>query len=107
MYIINDICYADGNAEDIRIKSAKPLQGRMLLVTFESGERRLFDTTRLTGSAFKPLDDPKIFENITIFHGVIIWADGEIDIAPEYVYDNSTPYEDYDLLIGPELLKVI
>ena len=32
--------------------------------------------------------------NPTVFHGVITWNNGEIDIAPEYVYEESYAYED-------------
>ena len=35
------------------------LRGGMLLITFSTGEQRLFDTTLLTGSAFETLKDVK------------------------------------------------
>lgn len=94
MYIIDGICYAGELQENIKVKEAKPLRGGMLLVTFSTGEKRLFDTTLLSGSAFEPLKDEKVFMNPTVFHGVITWNNGEIDIAPEYVYENSYAYED-------------
>ena len=93
MYIKNDICYAGRLEEGIRVTEAQPLRGQMLLVTFSTGEKRLFDTTRLEGSAFLPLKDEKIFRNIELFHGVITWNNGEIDIAPETVYQESYAYE--------------
>lgn len=93
MYVINDICYAGEIKEGIKVIEAKPLRGRMLLVTFSTGEKRLFDTTMLKGSAFEPLEDDSIFRDINIFHGVITWLDGEIDVAPEKVYVESFAYE--------------
>lgn len=69
----------------------------MLLVTFSTGESRLFDTTMLKGSAFDVLDNEEIFNNPVLFHGIITWNDGEVDIAPETVYAESYPYEE-DLL---------
>lgn len=63
------------------------------LVTFSNGEKRLFDTTLLTGSAFEPLKDEEVLKNMSVFHGVITWMDGEIDIAPETVYQESYPYD--------------
>ena len=93
MYILNDICYAGKMQEGIIVTEVKPLRGGMMLVTFSTGEKRLFDTTQLTGSAFEPLKDEKVFSNPTLFHGVITWNNGEIDIAPEYVYENSYAYE--------------
>lgn len=94
MYVVNEICYA-GNAErEIKITAVKPLVGRMLLVTFSTGESRLFDTTMLKGNAFDVLDNEDIFYNPVLFHGVITWNDGEVDIAPETVYAESYPYEE-------------
>ena len=93
MYIKDDICYAGELKENIKVVEVKPLRGRMLLVTFSTGEQRLFDATTLTGSAFKPLEDEKVFNNPELFHGVITWNNGEIDIAPETVYRDSYAYE--------------
>ena len=93
MYIINDICYAGEMQDNIMVTEAKPLRGGMRLVTFSTGEKRLFDTTLLQGSAFAPLADEKVFRNPLIFHGVITWNNGEIDIAPETVYRDCYAYE--------------
>lgn len=97
MYVVNEICYAGNDEKEIKIIAVKPLVGRMLLVTFSTGESRLFDTTMLKGSAFDVLDNEEIFNNPVLFHGIITWNDGEVDIAPETVYAESYPYEE-DLL---------
>ena len=93
MYIQNNICYAGELTDSIKVTEAKPLRGRMMLVTFSTGEKRLFDTTKLQGSAFAPLADETVFNRPAIFHGVITWLDGEIDIAPETVYLESYAYD--------------
>ena len=93
MYIINGICYAGQLQEGIKVTEAKPLRGGMMLVTFSTGEKRLFDTTLLQGAAFKSLADERVFNNPVLFHGVITWNNGEIDIAPEMVYRNSYAYD--------------
>ena len=93
MYILDDICYAGEMQDGIKVTEAKPLRGGMMLVTFSTGEKRLFDTTLLQGLAFAPLADEKIFSNPVLFHGVITWNNGEIDIAPETVYRDSYAYE--------------
>lgn len=93
MYILNDICYAGEMQDGIKVTEVKPLRGGMMLVKFSTGEKRLFDTTTLQGSAFAPLVDEKIFMNPVLFHGVITWNNGEIDIAPETVYRDSYAYE--------------
>lgn len=93
MYVLNDICYAGEMENGIRVTAVKPLCGGMMLVTFSTGEKRLFDTTTLKGSAFAPLADETIFSNPKLFHGVITWNNGEIDIAPEAVYRDSYAYD--------------
>lgn len=64
----------------------------MMLVTFTTGEKRLFDSTLLSGKAFEPLKSEDVFKNVNVFHGVMTWNDGDIDIAPETVYEMSYPY---------------
>ena len=93
MFTKDDICYAGELKEEIKVVEVKPLRGRMLLVTFSTGEQRLFDAAMLEGSAFKPLEDENVFNNPTLFHGVITWNNGEIDIAPETVYRDSYAYD--------------
>lgn len=94
MYEINGICYAGKYKEGIKISTAKVLQGGMMLVTFDTGEKRLFDATSIKGSAFEPLKNEEILRNFSIFHGVLTWKNGEIDIAPETVYYDSLAYEE-------------
>ena len=93
MYMIDDICYAGEMWEGIKVTEAKYLRDGMMLVRFSTGEKRLFDTTMLQGAAFAPLADEKILSNPVLFHGVITWNKGEIDIAPETVYRDSYAYE--------------
>ena len=98
MYIVNGICYAGEYQEDIKVTGAKPLSGRILLLTFSTGEQRLFDTTVLKGEVSEPLNDPEIFNNPVIDFGTVTWNNGEIDIAPETLYEKSYPYESKNIL---------
>ena len=100
MYILNDICYAGEPTENMKVTEAVHLRGGMLLVRFSSGERRLFDTTLLQGSAFEPLKDESIVSKPEIFHGIITWDNGKIDISPEAVYQLSYPYEEDPRQLG-------
>ncbi len=93
MYIKNGICYAGELEMGITITEAKPLDGGMVLVTFSTGEKRLFDTTEIDAEVFKPLADPEIFRHPVIAYGTITWDNGNIDIAPETVYAMSYPYD--------------
>ena len=92
MFIKNGICYAGKMEEGIKVIAVKPLMGMMMLVTFSTGEKRLFDATLLNGAAFEPLMEEIVFSSPTLFHGVITWKDGEIDVAPETVYEESYAY---------------
>ena len=98
MYMVGDICYAGSMKDGIKVTAAKPLRGGMMLVTFSTGEQRLFDTTELQGEAFQPLADEAVFSHPKIFHGVITWNHGEIDIAPEMVYEQSYAYDSMEHL---------
>ena len=89
MYEHEEICYAETKSPGIRIIAVKPLPNRMLRVTFSNGEIRRFDTKKLKGPAFAPLAEEAVFENPIIFHGILTWADGTIDVAPETVYAES------------------
>ena len=93
MYIKDGVCYAGELEPGIEITNAKPLDGGMVLVTFSTGEKRLFDTTEIDAEVFKPLADPEIFRHPVIAYGTITWDNGNIDIAPETVYAMSYPYD--------------
>ena len=92
MFEVNGIAYASEKSNKISITDAKVTDHLMMIVTFSGGEKRVFDASVLTGSAFKPLEDDAIFSNFKIMHGVITWMDENIDCAPEYMYENSYAY---------------
>ena len=95
MYVINGIAYAGTPIQDMRVTAVKPLDDMMMLVTFASGERRLYDATQLLEfPAFQPLKDETIFKGANVDHGVVTWMNGDIDIAPETMYATSFPYDE-------------
>lgn len=89
MFILNEIVYASERKDNIQVISAKPLDNMMMILTFSTGEQRLFDATILTGSAFQPLTDEAIFKDCKIVNGIVTWMDEEIDCAPEYMYEHG------------------
>lgn len=94
MYILNDIAYA-GNNETLKIKNIKVIAELYMLVTFSSGEKRIFDVSKLLKyPIYKKLEDYEIFKNAYIENGIIVWNNGEIDVSPETVYANSFEYEE-------------
>lgn len=95
MYIENGIAYAGTPTDEIRLRSVKPLDDMMMILTFTSGERRLYDATQLLEyPAFQPLRDESVFKSATVEHGIVVWNDGDIDIAPETMYANSYAYNE-------------
>lgn len=92
MYIMNGIVYGGEPLAGIKICSVKTLDDMIMLVSFSTGETRLFDATILQGKVFEPLRREEVFKNPIIDHGVVSWNDGSIDCAPEFMYRNSYEY---------------
>ena len=81
-----------------RIRSVKPRAGKTLLVTFENGDRKVYDCTPLLQSeAFRPLKDEAIFRCAHAdSHGYgVIWNDG-IDLAESEIWINGRTVEQDD-----------
>ena len=77
----------------IDVVSVKPQKDFYLELEFKNGERRLFDMRPLL--ALKPwnrIANLHLFEHVRVDYGTVVWP-GEIDIAPETLYDDSTPIE--------------
>ena len=79
IYIVNGIAYANDDLDEVEIKAVKPLQDMMLLVTFSTEEKRLYDGTKLLQyPAFSLLADEELFMAAKVEDGVVTWCDGEI-----------------------------
>jgi K+ transporter len=95
MYIINGIAYASELAPGIEVVKVIALDDMMLLLTFNTGEKRLYDATALLEyPAFRPLEDIDVFKTVKAENGIVIWLDGDIDIAPEALYKDSIAYQE-------------
>ena len=71
------------------VKSVKPLDGYMLLLTFANNEQRCYDIKPLLDSGvFKSLKDPTMFNTVRVCFDSIAWAN-QVDIAPETLYMDS------------------
>ena len=67
----------------------KPQPGYRLHLEFENSEKRIFDVSPyLENGIFCQLKDPSVFYRAYIDGGTVAWP-GEIDIAPETLYDDS------------------
>ena len=64
-----------------------------LELTFDTGETRLFDARPyLDKGAFAQLKDPALFSQAFVAFGTVCWP-GNLDIAPETLYDRSRSVE--------------
>lgn len=76
------------------------LGGHLLRVEFSNGSIRDVDIEPLLSyPVFKRLDDDVQFRRFSIDHGVVTWYDGEIDIAPEWLFDHGMPQKDSSVQI--------
>jgi hypothetical protein len=65
----------------------------LLDLEFENGERRRFDMSPyLHYPIFRRLENPGFFSLARAEHGTVVWP-GNIDIAPETLYELSVPVE--------------
>ena len=73
------------------IISAEYIDGYKMFLLFNDGQKRIFDFLPLINRypVFKPLHDLDLFKAFTITD-TLEWNDGNIDIAPEYIYENGT-----------------
>jgi len=92
MYELNGIVYADNPTPLKTVKYVCPMDNFKLLVRFSTGEEKRVDiSTFLNEPVFKPLQDINLFKSAYIDYGTVVWCDGTIDIAPEYLYDAGVP----------------
>lgn len=92
MYIRNGIAYAGDVTPPLTISGVRPLDNYMLWVRFNNGEAKIFDFKPLLDKpAYTPLKDKKVFSNVYIDYGITVWVEGDIDIAPEYLYNHGMP----------------
>ncbi len=94
MYIKNGIAYAGEEKPLLKISGVRPLEDHLLWVRFNNGEAKIFDFKPLLKEpGFQPLADAKVFREVYIDYGCTVWNDGDIDIAPEYLYENGVTVE--------------
>ncbi len=99
MFEEDRIIYATDATPEIRVVGARAVGNDYLVVTFDTGEERLLDTKELLDMpAFEPLSDPDIAEAVYVDHGMLMWLNGTIDLAPEATYRMSHEYVDLNCL---------
>ena len=74
-----------------RVTAVTPTDDYTLILTFTSGERRIFNVAPLLGMAvFKPLANKAFFQSVKVAHGSVMWPQ-DIDYCPDTLYMESIP----------------
>ena len=77
-----------------QVISVKPRDDFYLELVFNTGEARLFDARPyLERGVFQRLKDLVLFRQAYVALDTVCWP-GELDIAPETLYDRSQPIRD-------------
>ena len=73
------------------VKSVKPQENHSLLLTFENGEKRVFDLKPyFEKPVFKPLKNMALFKTARVVSGSVEWQ-GEVDLSFDTLYLESKP----------------
>ena len=71
------------------IKAASVIDDSRVAVTFENGERGVFDCRPYFGMGYyKPLNDPAVFKCVRVSYGWLNWP-GDIDIGADDVWRDA------------------
>ncbi|MBE0503757.1 MAG: DUF2442 domain-containing protein [Desulfuromonadales bacterium] len=72
------------------VVSVRATQNYLLYLEFENGEKKVFDMNPLMDKhPFVRLKNAHLFLAARVDYGTVCWP-GDIDIAPETLYDRST-----------------
>lgn len=71
--------------------SVEPLEDYELLVTFQNGERKIFDAKPILSSPLYQSLKNKSFFKLAKADRMCIYWDDEVDLCPDRVYNDSRP----------------
>ena len=74
---------------DYAITSVKALENYTLLLTFKTGERKIYDMKpHLDAGVFEALKDEDLFRKVRVSFDTVEWENGA-DFDPEVLYQDS------------------
>ncbi len=74
------------------LKQAKLSENYLATIEFEDGSKGTVDLREFIkeGTVFEKFDDPEYLKSMRIEYGTLVWGQGEVDIAPEALYEMAT-----------------
>ncbi len=79
----------------LAVTDVKPLSDYQLLLTFENGEKRMFDMKPyLDTGIYKELKDESKFKTVRVSFDSIEWCN-QADVDPEFLYEKSSEYAEH------------
>ena len=74
------------------IVAVKPLSDYSILLTFENGEKKVFDVKPLLDRPrWRELKDISLFNTVKVWEGTVQWIHGQ-DICPQWLYEEGKNY---------------
>ena len=90
MTVQDGICRPDAESTILHVIDCRPLDSHRMQIDFNDGTTKDVDISPLFGlPVFKTLENASVFRDFKIDHGVLTWLDGDIDIAPEWLYEQG------------------
>ena len=84
----------ENEIEDLPIE-VKALENFLLYIKFKNGEEKIYDMKEMLKFDFyKNLRNRENFKNVKVYGITLKWSTGE-DIAPEKIYFNSIPIQEF------------
>jgi hypothetical protein len=74
------------------VKDAELTSSYLVKVEFEDGTSGKVDLRKYIkeGTVFSKFNDPAYLKSMRIEYGTLVWGQGEVDIAPEALYEEAT-----------------
>jgi hypothetical protein len=89
--VYNDEDVICGESLGPRVIEVSPANDYKLFITFNNGEKRVFDAKPLLSmQVFKSLKNKEFFSSVRVAYGTIIWPQ-DIDYCPDTLYIESAP----------------
>lgn len=81
----------------LAVTSVEPLKDYKLLLTFENGEKKIFDMKpHLDKGIYRELRNEEIFRSVRVSFDSIEWCNNA-DVDPEFLYEKSKELSSFTL----------